>query len=359
MLKGQKKNLTDSECNSMVQHLLLRCTKAVGAADEVAQFKTICRNVSQRKKSTCGRKRLHQDLPYRIQAIPQSRRYCFRSLAHALDMPKSTLHDYFKRGVFAKYSSVLKPALTESNKVCRLKCALDHVCDRDGAKFFDDMYDTVHVDEKWFFMTRLQKKVYGAIGEKITQRSCKSKHHLLKWFDGKLGTWHFTEIVQAQRRSSRRDAGTPVMKTVSVTRETYKTMLVDKVIPATGAKWPRGETKAVKIQQDNAQPHVRPNLNDLDLGFFRAIQALQAETHSSSLEEIVAATDAAWDVVSTKTLNKNFLTLQRCLQEVILNKESMEMSAFCTQKEALNIVDDTDADDNLAAAFGLVELTDE
>ncbi|RHY47791.1 hypothetical protein DYB38_005748, partial [Aphanomyces astaci] len=29
MLKGQKKkNLTDSECNSMVQHLLLRCTKA-------------------------------------------------------------------------------------------------------------------------------------------------------------------------------------------------------------------------------------------------------------------------------------------------------------------------------------------
>ncbi|RLO09728.1 hypothetical protein DYB28_004469 [Aphanomyces astaci] len=177
MLKGQKKkNLTDSECNSMVQHLLLRCTKAgkipMGAADEVAQLfdctpstvrriwrrasvnfsgsktagsKTICRNVSQRKKSTCGRKRLHKDLPKRIQAIPQSRRYCFRSLAHALGMPKSTLHDYFKRGVFAKYYSVRKPALTESNKVCRLKWALDHVCDRDGAKYFDDMYDTVHV----------------------------------------------------------------------------------------------------------------------------------------------------------------------------------------------------------------------
>ncbi|RHY59879.1 hypothetical protein DYB34_008589 [Aphanomyces astaci] len=177
MLKGQKKkNLTDSECNSMVQHLLLRCTKAgkipMGAADEVAQF--------QHKKSTCGRNRLHKDLPKRIQAIPQSPRYCFRSLAHFLGMPKSTLHDYFKRGVFAKYSSVLKPALTESNKVCHLKGALDHVCDRDGSKFFDDMYDTLHVDEKWFFMTRLQKKVYGAIGEKIKQRSCKSKHHLLK-----------------------------------------------------------------------------------------------------------------------------------------------------------------------------------
>ncbi|RHZ00494.1 hypothetical protein DYB35_012083, partial [Aphanomyces astaci] len=159
----------------MVQHLLLRCTKAgkipMGAAGEVSQF--------QRKKSTCGRKHLHKDLPKCIQAIPQSRRYCFRSLAHDLGMLKSTLHDYFKRGVFAKYSSVLKPALTESNKVCRLKWALDHVCDRDGAKYVDDMYDTVHVDEKWFFMTRVQK-VYGAICEKIKQRSCKSKHHLLK-----------------------------------------------------------------------------------------------------------------------------------------------------------------------------------
>ncbi|RHZ13233.1 hypothetical protein DYB37_011184, partial [Aphanomyces astaci] len=252
----------------MVQHLLLRCTKAgkipMGAADEVSQF--------QRKKSTCGRKHLHKDLPKCIQAIPQSRRYCFRSLAHDLGMLKSTLHDYFKRGVFAKYSSVLKPALTESNKVCRLKWALDHVCDRDGAKYVDDMYDTVHVDEKWFFMTRVQK-VYGAICEKIKQRSCKSKHHLLKvmfltavahprwdetsgeWFNGNLGTWHFTEIVPAQRRSGRRDAGTPVMTTVSVTRETYKAMLVDKVIPAIRAKWPRGETKAVKIQQDNARPH--------------------------------------------------------------------------------------------------------
>ncbi|RHY81268.1 hypothetical protein DYB26_015597 [Aphanomyces astaci] len=129
----------------------------------------------------------------------------------------------------AKYSSVLKPSLTESNKVCRLNWALQSVKDIDGAKFFDPMFDTVHVDEnwftvhvdeKWFFMSRIQKKVYGAPGEKIKQRSCKSKRHLLKvmflsavarprwddnkeeWFDGKIGMWHFTETVPAQRRSS-------------------------------------------------------------------------------------------------------------------------------------------------------------
>ncbi|KAF0684088.1 hypothetical protein As57867_023838, partial [Aphanomyces stellatus] len=348
MRKGQrKKNLTDNECINLVQHLLTRCTPKgklpKGVSDEVAKLfdctpttvrrvwrraafdppgtKAICRSVHQRKKGQSGRKLMHADLAQRIQQVPQSRRYCFRSLAHALSIPKSTLHCYFKRGIIAKYSSVVKPSLTDSNKVCRLKWAMDHVQDIDGAKFFDDMYDTVHVDEKWFFMTRLQKKVYGAPGEKIKQRSCKSKRHLLKvmfpsavarprwdeakqeWFDGKVGTWHFTEIVPAQRRSRRRDAGTLVMKTVPVTRDAYRAMLVDNVIPAIRSKWPADETKRVKIQQDNARPHVHPldanviaackeecwemqivcqppnspDMNVLDLGFFRAIQTLQAE----------------------------------------------------------------------------------
>ncbi|KAF0692796.1 Aste57867_16158 [Aphanomyces stellatus] len=144
------------------------------------------------------------------------------------------------------------------------------------------------------------------------------------------GTWHFTEVVLAQRRSFLRDAGTPVMKTVPVTRDIYKSMLED--------------TRKVKIQQDNARPHVpplgldvvaackadgwdmevvfqppnSPDMNVLDLGFFRAIQTLQSEKSSRSLEEIVSATESAWLEVSMNTLNKNFVTLQSCLKEVIL-----------------------------------------
>ncbi|RQM11027.1 hypothetical protein B5M09_012815 [Aphanomyces astaci] len=126
-------------------------------------------------------------------------------------MLTSTLHTYYKRDVIAKYSSVVKPSLTDANTVCRLNWALDHVRDIDGEKFINAMYDTVNVDEKWFFITRLQRKVIGAPGEKIKQRTCRSKRHLLKvmfpsavartrwddskqeWFDGKIGTWHFTE----------------------------------------------------------------------------------------------------------------------------------------------------------------------
>ncbi|RHY43043.1 hypothetical protein DYB38_012284 [Aphanomyces astaci] len=233
MRKGQhKKNLTYSECTNMFQYLLTKCTPSgklrMRAADTVAEMfgctpttvrriwkrasvdlsgnKTICHSVGQRKKGKSGRKLLYTDLPQRIQTIPQSRRYCFRSVAHALGMPTSTLHTYYKRGVIAKYSSVVKPLLTDSNKVCRLNWALDQVRDIDGEKFIDAMYDAVHVDEKWFFMTRLQRKVIGAPGEKIKQRTCKSKQHLLKvmflsavarlrwddskqeWFDGKINT---------------------------------------------------------------------------------------------------------------------------------------------------------------------------
>ncbi|KAF0706105.1 hypothetical protein AaE_014267 [Aphanomyces astaci] len=338
-------------------------------------------------------------MPERIQAIPQSRRNCFRSIAHVLNIPKSTLHVYFKRGVIAKYSSVLKPSLTESNKVCRFNWAIKHVTDIDGAKYFDPMNDTVHVDEKWCFMTRLQKKIYAVARPRWQEAKG-------EWFTGKMCIWHFTEVVPEQRSSCRRDAGTPVMKTVTVTRDTYKAMIIDNVIPAIRSKWPSDETKRVKIQQDNARPHVppsdaaivaackamgwdmemanSPDLNVLDLGFFRAIQTLQVEKHSSSIEDIVAATDAAWEA--------------RCLEEVILDtggndykiphmkkdvllargrlpemvsyyaahmekldrevQESMEMGVICTQIEALTIYNDTEVHDDIVAALGLVQLSE-
>ncbi|KAF0695052.1 Aste57867_14110 [Aphanomyces stellatus] len=140
-------------------------TKKFGYSKDTVR---LSQDVASRKKGRSGRKPKHSaaDVQARILAVPQARRYCFRSLAHAIKIPQYTLHYYYK-GVTAKYSSYLKPTFTESNKVAR-------------TKYFDDMYDTVHVDEKWFFMTREKKVIYGVPGEKIKRRSCKSKRHLLK-----------------------------------------------------------------------------------------------------------------------------------------------------------------------------------
>ncbi|KAF0705414.1 hypothetical protein AaE_014522 [Aphanomyces astaci] len=65
------------------------------------------------------------------------------------------------------------------------------------------------------------------------------------------------------------------------------------------------------------QPPNSPDMNVLDLGFFRAIQALQQTHHSNTYEDIVNATNNAWKDVDPWSLERNFLTLQSCLREVI------------------------------------------
>lgn len=59
-------------------------------------------------------------------------------------------------------------------------------------------------------------------------------------FDGKIGIFPFTEQIRAHRNSRNMAAGTMETKSVEVTKERYKTMLIDKVIPEIKAKFPGG-----------------------------------------------------------------------------------------------------------------------
>ncbi|ETV71268.1 hypothetical protein H257_13406 [Aphanomyces astaci] len=72
-----------------------------------------CSDVASRKKGHCGRNLKHQDVAVRLHAIPKSRRTTFRSIAAAMLM---SLHDYYRRGIFVKYTSTVRPMLTEANK---------------------------------------------------------------------------------------------------------------------------------------------------------------------------------------------------------------------------------------------------
>lgn len=104
----------------------------------------------------------------------------------------------------------------------------------------------------------------------------------------------------------------------------------------------RGQT--IWIQQDNASPHVSaeqavkdagldsyawdvqirrqppksPDLNILDLGFFHAIQSLQYQEQVYNISDLVAAVCRAYADMPVKTLEKCFLTLQACMQEIML-----------------------------------------
>ena len=90
--------------------------------------------------------------------------------------------------------------------------------------------------------------------------------------------------------------------------------MIEKVLPAIKAKWPREDLRnPIFIQQDNARTHIdhnddefcrvaredgcdirlmcqppnSPDLNVLDLGFFSAIQALQYKELPKTVDEFV------------------------------------------------------------------------
>jgi hypothetical protein len=111
--------------------------------------------------------------------------------------------------------------------------------------------------------------------------------------------------------------GDMIMKPItSITREVIRVFMINQVLPAIRAKWPREDVgKPIFIQQDNAPTHLKlddpefceadkqegfdirlicqppnsPDFNVLDLGFFRAIQAIQYKKNAKTLETLVPA----------------------------------------------------------------------
>lgn len=103
------------------------------------------------------------------------------------------------------------------------------------------------------------------------------------------------------------------------------------------------KTIPIKIQQDNAGPHVpvnradivsagevdgwrirmvcqpprSPDFNILDLGFFNSIQSLQYKKHTTEIDGLITAVNEAFNEVSYKTLDKCFITLQKVMETTI------------------------------------------
>ncbi|CAH9108715.1 unnamed protein product [Cuscuta epithymum] len=99
------------------------------------------------------------------------------------------------------------------------------------------------------------------------------------------------------------------------------------------------------IQQDNARPHIQvddlnfvkcgtdngwniklicqppnsPDLNVLDLGFFRAIDSIKDQKAPKSITQLIEAIQTAFNELTTSTLNKVFLSYQCVMQSVMQN----------------------------------------
>ncbi|VFQ68959.1 unnamed protein product [Cuscuta campestris] len=179
-------------------------------------------------------------------------------------------------------------------------------------------------------MTKTSQRFYLLPEEVDPYRTCKSKRFITKvmflcvvgrpliddngvvLLDGKIGIFHFTETVEAKRRSKNRAKGVLEVKPIkAVTKQVIKDMLINKVIPAIQEKWPRNLSKNIHIQKDNARPHIQ----GLDSEFVAAGNS--NGFHITLVEELLEAVQGAYNALNPETLNKVWLSYQQVMTTIM------------------------------------------
>ena len=211
---------------------------------------------------------------------------------------------------------------------------VNHFRDPQDPSKYQDMCDCIHLNEKWFFLTQEKECYLLLLDEKNPKHCVKHKSHITKimflcavvrlhfnpsensWWDGKLGIWPIGDWEPAKLKSKNRPKGTLVLKNKMVTKEVYRELLISKLME----KWLRRDrmSRTIYIQQDGAKNHIReddeefnnalmeqdinaklymqtlnsPDINLLDLGFFRAIQNFNNALPKNKEELIQSVTEA-------------------------------------------------------------------
>ncbi|KAL4174427.1 hypothetical protein KRP22_006365 [Phytophthora ramorum] len=89
-------------------------------------------------------------------------------------MVPTALFLQLKQGKLRSHTSVVKPMLSETNKLQRLQFFLSHICHE--SMLYDNMLNTVHVDEKIFYITQHTHRFLLLPGEEAPVRRLRSKH---------------------------------------------------------------------------------------------------------------------------------------------------------------------------------------
>ncbi|KAE8783480.1 hypothetical protein D1007_43076 [Hordeum vulgare] len=296
-------------------------------------------DISNKKKGNSGRKRKQLDLS-RTATIPQSQK---------------------KNDPISCKVPSLKPA----NKIVRLEFCISMMDQKwisNPWPSFKSMNNMVHIDEKWYDMTRVKNSYYVVPREPEPERTVSNTNSIGKvmfltavpkprysdegemTFDGKIGTWAFVVETEAQRTSQNRDRGTMELKSLKVTRPVCRDYLINKVIPAIQDKWPDDDDGTIIfIQQDNPRPHVPPNdpefreaveetdldirllqqppnspeFNVLDLCFHCSLQSLTNCRAPMNIRELVQGVEEEFQNYGAHKLFKSFITLQAVMVEIM------------------------------------------
>ena len=181
-------------------------------------------------------------------------------------------------------------------------------------------------------------------------------------WDGKLGIWPIGDWELVKQKLKNRPKGTLAWKTKIVTKEVYWGLLISKLIPSILEKWPRRDmlSRKIFIQQDGAKNHIScdnklfinalvnnginatlytqavnsPDVNLLDIGFFRAILFF-IDAAPKNEEALIETVSAAYDKYPRHKINRTWLTLQCCFNQIIMHHGDNEYNIDHIGKEQL------------------------
>ena len=94
----------------------------------------------------------------------------------------ATLFRLLKSGSIRRHSNSIKPFLKEENKRSRLRFCISMLDESSipHDAIFVGMYNIIHIDEKWFYMTKKSENYYLLPDEDDPMRTCKSKNFIGK-----------------------------------------------------------------------------------------------------------------------------------------------------------------------------------
>lgn len=270
---GRDHYLSLDERNSMVQFLLANQTNGSvhnGKIKEAAERWSVCIRtvhyhwsrvktqlfegnpalITHHQKGFTKKKRQQLDSS-KMQSIPFENRGSIRRVAKSLGVSKSTVGRWVQDKQIKPHTNAIHPELTPRNKLQRVKYALYSMVHDNNTKVvkFSGMHNVIHIDEKWFYMTRATQRMYKLPEEVAPYRSCKNKKYIIKImfmcavsrpvydsegqliFDGKIGLFPLTKEEPALRNSKNRPRGTMETKPIeSITKQVIREFLVNKVL---------------------------------------------------------------------------------------------------------------------------------
>ena len=332
----------------------------------------------ERQFKNCGQKKKDRNvIKEEISQISMPKRQTYCSVAARTSVSRSTIMRMKKEGSLRCVRSAVRLFLTNETRMDRVEFAMEQL--QVNKREFQSMEDVIHIDEKWFSLTKVNRTFILTPDEEPPHRSVQSKHFIPKvmflcavarpravgddMFDGKIGIWPFAKLKPAVNSSRNRPAGTLEWKEETINKQTYTDMIKNKLLPAIQDKFPHNENTTVRIQHDNATPHramdaedveeyameehgIRvefefqpaqsPDMNVLDLGFFNSLQSHQQERLASNVQEIINNVTAVYNAYPPEKLNDVFLTLQTVLEEVILKDGSNRFKIPHLGKEKLS-----------------------